>query len=316
MTFRCRIQPTRAPSGTSRNRPADDAPVPRRDVLLGDRYRLAERVGRGATADVWRAHDDLLDRNVAIKLFRAPDPIGAEARLTARVRDPNVVTVHDLVLHRGSACLVMDYHPGVSLAELLRDRHRLPPSVVAALGLQLAAALEAVHDAGVVHCDVKPANLMIAESGRLVLIDFGIAELGGGEPAHPARRAGDVVGSPAYTAPELVLGGRPRRAADLWSLGTVLFAAVQGRPPFLHDDLAPTLTSVLHDPLPTASRAGRLRPLVEQLLVKDPAARPSPAAIRSMLVEAYPASFSTTRTTPGGLDNQMSGVVARGGRAA
>jgi serine/threonine protein kinase len=294
MAFLCRTRPTRPHSGASRIRSADKAPVPRCGVLLAGRYRLVERVGRGATADVWRAHDELLDRDVAIKLFRAHDPIDAEARLTTRVRHPNVVAVHDLVLHRGSACLVMDYHPGVSLAELLRDRHRLPPSVVAALGRQLSAALEAVHEAGVVHCDVKPANLMIADNGRLVLIDFGIAELGSGEPAHPARRTGDVVGSPAYTAPEIVLGGPPSPASDLWSLGTVLFTAVQGRPPFLHEGLVPTLTAVLHDPLPPASRAGRLRPLVEQLLVKDPAARPSSAAIRSMLVEAYPASFSST----------------------
>jgi len=263
-------------------------------VLIAGRYRLAKRVGHGATADVWRTHDELLDRDVAIKLFRAHNPIhnsiGAEARLTARVRHPNVIAVHDLVLHRGTACLVLDHHPGVSLAELLRDRHRLPPRVVAALGLQLSAALEAVHEAGIVHCDVKPANLMIADNGGLVLIDFGIAELDGGEPAHPDRRTGAVVGSPTYTAPELVAGGRPRPASDMWSLGTVLFTAAQGRPPFLHEGLAPTLTSVLHDPPPPASRAGRLRPLVEQLLVKDSAARPSAAAIRRMLAEAYPAA--------------------------
>ncbi|GAA5141845.1 hypothetical protein GCM10023320_81400 [Pseudonocardia adelaidensis] len=135
-------------------------------MLIGSRYRLAKRVGRGATADVWRAHDELLDRDVAIKLFRDHNPIDVEARLTALVRDPNVVAVHDLVPHRGSARLVMDYHPGVSLAELLRGRRRLPPPVVAALGLQLSAALEAVREAGVVHCDVKPANLMITDNGR------------------------------------------------------------------------------------------------------------------------------------------------------
>jgi serine/threonine protein kinase len=292
MTLRCCIQPTRPSSGISRTRAADDAPVARCGELIGGRYRLAKRVGRGATADVWRAHDERLDRDVAIKLYREDNPIGAEARLAARIRKPNVVAVHDLVLHHGSPCLVMDYHPGVSLAELLQDRHRLPPLVVAALGQQLSAALESVHEAGVVHCDVKPANLMIADHGRLVLIDFGIAELSAGEPAHPARRAGDVVGSPAFTAPELVLGGPPRPASDLWSLGTVLFAAVQGRPPFLGEGLVPTLTAVLHNPPPPATRAGRLRPLVEQLLVKDPAARPSSAAIRSVLVEAYPASFA------------------------
>ena len=285
MIARCRYRPTRPNSGAPRLRTAGRPADPRCGVLLAGRFRLAERVGRGATADVWRARDEMLDRDVAIKRFREHHPIGAEACLAARVRDPNVVAVHDLVLHRDSACLVMDYHPGVSLAALLRERRRLPPPVVAALGLQLAAALAAVHEAGVVHCDVKPANLLVGDNGRLVLIDFGIAELSGGDPAHPARRKGDVVGSPAYTAPELVLGGPPHPAADLWSLGTVLYAAVEGHPPFLHEGVASTLTAVLHDPPPPASRAGHLRPLLGGLLDKDPAARPSPDAIRAMLVD-------------------------------
>lgn len=300
MSAGCRDRPIRRHHGTPRLRTAGRAAAPRRGLLLGGRYRLVERVGSGATAEVWRGRDELLDRDVAIKRFREDHPVGAEARLAARVRDPHVVTVHDLVRHRASACLVMDYHPGVTLAALLRDRRRLPPPVVAALGLQLTAALEAVHDAGVVHCDVKPANLVLGDDGRLVLIDFGIAELGDGDPAHPARRQGDVVGSPAHMAPEVVVGRPPRLASDLWSLGTVLYAAVEGHPPFLQDGIVSTLTAVLRDPPPPASRAGRLRPVLERLLVKDPAARPRPDAIRAMLVDAFPSTCGPVLTSNSG----------------
>jgi serine/threonine protein kinase len=261
-------------------------------VLLAGRYRLAEVVGRGATADVWRARDELLDRDVAVKQFREWYPHGpTEARLAARVRHPHVAAVHDLVQHGGSHRLVMDYHGGTNLAMLLRGGRRLPPPVVAALGLQLLAALQAVHAADVVHCDVKPANLLL-DDGHLVLVDFGIAEISGSEPAHPARRNGDVIGSPAFMAPELVRGGLPRPAADLWSLGATLYAAVEGRPPFPLDDVVPTLAAVLHDPPPPARRAGGLQPLLERLLVKEPAHRCSHDDVQALLTDAYPATPS------------------------
>jgi len=214
----------------SRPRAAVRAADPDTGLLLGGRYRLAEVVGRGATARVWRARDELLDRDVAVKqVDHAHGRV--EARLAARVRHPHVTVVHDVVVHDGSDWLVMDYHQGASLATVLsRGRRRLPPTAVAALGLQLLAALRAVHAAGVVHCDVKPANVMLGEDGRPVLVDFGIAETAGGDPAHPARRTGHVVGSPAFMAPELVRGEAPQPAADLWSLGTTLYMAVEGRP--------------------------------------------------------------------------------------
>ena len=159
--------------------------------------------------------------------------------------------------------------------------------MVAALGLQLLAALRAVHAAGVVHCDVKPSNLLLGEDGRLVLIDFGIAEAVGGDPTHPARRNGDVVGSPAYMAPELVRGEVPRPPADLWSFGATLYAAVEGRPPFPDGDAASTLAAVLLEPPAPARLAGRLEPLLARLLVKEPAARPSHDAIRAALTDAW-----------------------------
>ena len=259
-------------------------------VLLAGRYRLAELVGRGAMARVWRAQDELLNRAVAVKQIDQPHPHGLlEARLAARVRHPHVVGVQDVVVHAGSSWLVMDYHGGASLAGVLRGgRRRLPPPDTAALGLQLLAALRAVHAAGVVHCDVKPANLLLGDDGRLVLVDFGIAETLADEPAHPARRTGHVIGSPAYMAPELVRGEAPRPPADLWSLGATLYTIVEGRVPFPHAEAASTLAAVLHDPPEPARRAGRLQPLLARLLDKDPARRPSHDQVQALLVNAFP----------------------------
>jgi hypothetical protein len=278
-------------------------------VLLAGRYRLAELVGRGAMARVWRARDELLGRDVAVKQVDRSHPHGlVEARLAARVRHPHVTVVHDVVVHDGSYWLVMDYHRGASLAAVLGGgRRRLPPAVAAAVGLQLLAALGAVHAAGVVHCDVKPANLLLGEDGRLVLIDFGIAETAGGDPAHPARRTGHVVGSPAYMAPELIRGEAPQPAADLWSLGATLYMAVEGRPPFPQAEAVPTLTAVLREPPRPARRAARLQPLLALLLDKDAARRPSHDAVQTLLTGAYP-----SRPTPAYTVFGSSG----GGRAA
>jgi serine/threonine protein kinase len=272
-------------SGRSRSRetgrPADPSALP----LLAGRYRLAGLAGRGATASVWRARDELLDRHVAVKQFHKWHPHDVvEARIAARVRHPNVVAVHDMVQHEGSCWLVMD-HGGTTLATLIRGGRKLPPPVVAALGQQLLAALRAVHAAGVVHCDVKPANLLVGADGHLVLIDFGIAETDG-NPAHPGRRNGYIIGSPTYMAPELIRGEAPRAPVDLWSLGATLYAAVEGRPPFPQRDPIPTLAAVLHDPPSPTRLAGPLQPLLAQLLVKDPQERACHAAIHALLTDA------------------------------
>jgi serine/threonine protein kinase len=283
-----RTQPVRI-AGCGRP-PVRYAAEPEPAELLAGRYRLVEVVGRGATASVWRARDVLhrdVDRDVAVKQFREHAFAVAEARLAGRVRHPNVVAVHELVQQAGSSWLVMDYHGGTTLASLLRGGRRLPAPVVAALGRQLLGALRAVHAAGVVHGDVKPANLLV-DAGRLVLTDFGISETvedAAAGPAHPARREGDVVGSPAYLAPELVRGGAPQPAADLWSLGATLYAAVEGHVPFPHEDTGPTLAAVLHDPPAPTRHAGCLQPLLARLLDKDPARRPSHDAVAALLTE-------------------------------
>src|SRR6185312_5497655 len=156
-----------------------------------------------------------------------------------------------------------------------QEQARLPPPVIAALGLQLVTALDAVHAAGIVHCDVKPANLLLGADGRLVLVDFGIAEAGDSGPVNPVRAEGFVVGSPAYMAPELVRGETASPAADVWSLGATLYAGVA----------VEILAAVLNDPPPPARRAGRLAPLLDRLLAKDPAERPAHAAIRTALAD-------------------------------
>jgi serine/threonine protein kinase len=287
-------------------------------VLLAGRYRLVELVGRGATARVWRGRDELLDRDVAVKQVDPPHPHGlVEARLAARVRHPHVAGVHDVVVQDGSCWLVMDYHGGASLAGVLRGgRRRLHPSVTAALGLQLLGALRAVHAAGVVHCDVKPANLLLGEDGRLVLVDFGIAETVGDDPVHPARRNGQVIGSPAYMAPELVRGEAPRPPADLWSLGATLYAAVEGRPPFPQAEVVPTLTAVLHDPPQPARRAGRLQLLLALLLDKDPARRPSHDGVQALLADAYPAPLTPVDFMGGGTAGARAARAAAASRPA
>jgi len=284
MTAACPHPTIRQPRGTRARVPVRAARSPVGELLAG-RYRVAELVGHGATGGVWRAEDELLHRAVAVK--RLPDrrPEGlAEARMAARVRHPSVVTVHDLIEHDGSSWMVMDYYPGGTLAALLQEQSRLPPPVIAALGLQLVTALDAVHAAGIVHCDVKPANLLLGADGRLVLVDFGIAEAGDSGPVNPVRDEGFVVGSPAYMAPELVRGETASPAADVWSLGATLYAGVEGRPPYAGDAVE-ILAAVLNDPPPPARRAGRLAPLLDRLLAKDPAERPAHAAIRTALAD-------------------------------
>ena len=283
-------------SRSAAGRPRSDRPQ------LADRYRLLEQVGRGGVAVVWRGHDERLDREVGIKQIprqqREPagvDPL-AEARLAARVRHPNVAAVHDVIEQDRSCWLVLDYVPGRTLGQLLRDRGPLAPDVAAGLGCQVLAALQAVHAAGIVHCDVKPANLLVGDDGRVVLVDFGIAWAGGDRPTGTSfdtegdadSRAGPdlVVGTPAFIAPELARGERPRPAADLWSLGATLYCAVEGRPPFAVGEPASTLAAVLHDPPARSRRAGPLQPLLERLLVKDPAARPWYEEIAGLLAAA------------------------------
>jgi eukaryotic-like serine/threonine-protein kinase len=212
--------------------------------IVANRYRLTVRIGSGGAGVVWRAHDELLDRAVAVKeIFRnaaGPAPAGAfsaevqertlrEARAAARIRHPGITTVYDIVSDDGCQYIVMELIEGRSLAQVIESAGPLPPSVAASIGRQVLDALLAGHAAGVLHRDLKPANILITPYGAAVLTDFGIAAVSG-DPA--LTQTGVVLGTPGYLAPERARGDPATEAADLWSLGATLYAAVAGRGPY------------------------------------------------------------------------------------
>ncbi|MDT3398573.1 serine/threonine-protein kinase [Streptomyces sp. B1866] len=266
--------------------------MPEQERLIAGRYRLAEEIGRGGMGTVWRATDELLGRPVAVKRLHLPahladDEIATlyertrrEARAAARVSHPNVITVHDVVDDDGLPCIVMEYVPSATLADLLADGRALPPPEAARVGLGMVAALRAAHAAGVLHRDVKPGNVLLGADGRVVLSDFGIATATG---TATLTRTGQVVGSIDYLAPERVRGRTPGPASDLWALGATLYQAVEGRPPFRKDTALETGYAIATDPLQPPHRAGALAPLIAALLAKDPDQRPSAEAVEDAL---------------------------------
>lgn len=208
--------------------------------VVAGRYSLLSPLGAGGMGTVWRAYDKVLHREVAIKEVRAPAGLAApdiermytrlerEAWAAARVAHPNVVTVYDVAMEEGRPWIVMELVRGQSLADLLKTEGRLSPQRAASIGLEVLAALHAAHETGVLHRDVKPANVLIARDGRVVLTDFGIAMIEGDSAL---TMTGEVVGSPEFLSPERALGQRSGPASDLWSLGVLLYAAVEARSP-------------------------------------------------------------------------------------
>lgn len=260
--------------------------------LVGGRYRLVEAIGRGGMGRVWRAHDDRLDREVAVKEVLVPDEAASglrseliarterEARAAARLRHPGVVAVHDVVHHRGVPWIVMEFVAGPSLGELVRTQGRLDWERVADLGVGIADALAHAHAAGVVHRDLKPDNVLLA-GDRPVIADFGIARLLDATQHLTATHT--VIGTPQFMPPEQLEGRRVEAPADLWALGATLYAAVEGRPPFDGPTLTAVITAVLTQPAPASAHAGPLAELLGELLAKDPAARPdAPAAAQRL----------------------------------
>ncbi|MEV7817375.1 serine/threonine-protein kinase [Streptomyces flaveolus] len=250
--------------------------------LVADRYRLLEVLGEGGMGTVWRAHDEVLHREVAVKEVRVSLDLPAErskrmhvrlereAWAAARVNARAVVTVYDVVSFDDRPWIVMELVRGRSLADVIGAEGALPPAEVARIGTEVLAALRAAHAAGVLHRDVKPANVLLADEGRVVLTDFGIATVEGDTAL---TMTGEVVGSPEYLAPERALGRTPGPASDLWSLGALLFTAVQGRSPFRRTTALATLRAIVDDELPPAHRAGPLTPVIEGLMIKDPEER-------------------------------------------
>jgi eukaryotic-like serine/threonine-protein kinase len=228
---------------------------------------------------VWRARDELLGRDVAVKEIVWPphmDPAERdvarqramrEAQMAARLSHPNVVGIFDVVEEDDRPWIVMELVPNRSLRDIIIDDGPLPPGRVARIGLGILAALRAAHDRGVLHRDVKPANVLIAPEGRVVLTDFGIARA---DDSPVLTGTGVLVGSPSYISPERARGTRADAAADLWGLGACLYAAVEGRPPFERDGALASLTAVVTDEPDPPTRAGPLWPVISALLRKDP----------------------------------------------
>jgi hypothetical protein len=260
--------------------------------MVADRYALNVPLGRGGMGVVWRAHDRVLGREVAVKEVVFPPAMAPEerrpaqarvmreARAAARLNHPGAVTLYDVVQDRGGTFIVMELVDAPTLADLVRTHGPLPVERVAEIGAQVAAALEAAHAAGIVHRDVKPGNVMVGERGMAKLADFGIASLQG-DPQ--LTSTGLVIGSPAYMAPEQAKGEESGPPADFWALGATMFYAVEGEPPFDRGTSVATLAAVVNDPPRTPRRAGPLTGLLTALLAKDPAARPSGPALRAEL---------------------------------
>ncbi|MGV9695329.1 serine/threonine-protein kinase [Streptomyces sp. NPDC003470] len=262
--------------------------------LLAGRYRLGDVLGRGGMGTVWRAEDETLGRTVAVKELRFPGNIDEEekrrlitrtlreAKAIARIRNNSAVTVYDVVEEDDRPWIVMELVEGKSLAEVIREDGLLEPKRAAEVGLAVLDVLRSAHREGILHRDVKPSNVLIAEDGRVVLTDFGIAQVEG-DPS--ITSTGMLVGAPSYISPERARGHKPGPAADLWSLGGLLYAAVEGTPPYDKGSAIATLTAVMTENLEEPQNAGPLRDVIYGLLTKDPAQRLDDAGARAMLTK-------------------------------
>ncbi|MEV7318915.1 serine/threonine-protein kinase [Streptomyces sp. NPDC093970] len=264
-------------------------------LLIAGRYRLAEIIGSGGMGRVWRAHDEVLHRAVAIKELTAALYVSegdqavllartrAEARAAARINHSAVVTVHDVLEHDGRPWIVMELVEGHSLADAVKEQGRIEPREAARIGLWVLRALRAAHGAGVLHRDIKPGNVLLGRDGRVLLTDFGIAQIEGDTTI---TRTGEVVGSVDYLAPERVRGHDPGPSSDLWALGATLYTAVEGRSPFRRTSPLTTMQAVVEDEATEPRNAGPLEPVITALLRKDPDQRPGPEETEQMLAEA------------------------------
>jgi eukaryotic-like serine/threonine-protein kinase len=260
--------------------------------LVGGRYALVRKIGSGGMGRVWLAHDEILHRDVAVKEIVFPDDLSRaerdelyqrtlrEARALGRLNHPNVVAVYDVVLAEGRPWIVMEYVRSRSLYDVIKHAGPLPPRRVAEIGLQVLAALRAAHAAKVWHRDVKPGNILLAEDGRVVLTDFGLATFDGDGSV---TRPGLILGSAQYISPERAREGASGPASDLWSLGATLYAAVEGRSPFARETSMATLTALATQPPDPPRRAGPLREVLLGLLRRNPKHRMTAAETERLL---------------------------------
>ncbi|WP_431774766.1 serine/threonine-protein kinase [Streptomyces cucumeris] len=275
--------------------------------LLAGRYRLGEILGQGGMGTVWRASDETLGRTVAVKELRFPSSVDEdekrrlitrtlrEAKAIARIRSNGAVTVYDVVDEDDRPWIVMELIEGSSLADVVRDDGPLTPRRAAEVGLAVLDVLRAAHQAGILHRDVKPSNVLISDDGRVVLTDFGIAQVEG-DPS--VTSTGMLVGAPSYISPERARGHKPGPPADLWSLGGLLYASVEGVPPYDKSTAIATLTAVMTEPVEQPKNAGPLEEVIYGLLDKDPDRRLDDAGARALLEDALSAPEGSATPPP------------------
>ena len=286
--------------------------------VIAGRYRLQAPIGRGAMGVVWRARDQLLDRDVAVKEVQIAETLTdeeranayqrtlREAKTAARLNHPGVVTVYDVAEDGGRPWIVMQLVSAQSLDQVLATSGPLSPRRAAEMGRQLLSALSVAHAAGVMHRDVKPSNVLLGRDDRAVLTDFGIATLAG-DPK--LTQTGMVMGSPGFTAPERIRGEDASPASDLWSLGATLYAAVEGHGPYEHRGGAiTTMSAIINEDAPAAQTAGPLAPVIAALLRREPAERPDAATAARMITDVLP--LLPTRTEPGPAGYEVTALSA------
>ena len=282
--------------------------APRTERVIAERYVLHAELGRGGMGIVWRAEDRVIGRAVAVKEMRLGEDVTVaeraefeqrilrEARTAGRLNDPAVVTVFDVVHDNGSVFIVMELVEAPTLAQLVRRTGPLSAHAVADVGRQVLSALEAAHEAGIVHRDVKPSNIMVGGTGRAKLTDFGIAQAAD-DPT--LTKTGAVIGSPAYLAPERLSGHEASPASDLWSLGAVLYFAIEGKAAFERDTTAATFGAVLNEVPYLTNAQGPLAAAVSGMLASAPAGRLTASQVRTLLdaVIADPGRAMTAQGT-------------------
>ncbi|MBF5028311.1 protein kinase [Micromonospora sp. ANENR4] len=263
--------------------------------LVADRYRLLTPLGQGGMGRVWKARDEVLHRDVAIKELVPPPGLTPEerremrerslreARAIARLNNVNVVRIFDVLRTDGDPWIVMEYVASKSLQDTIAEDGPVTPAKAVEIGLGVLNALKAAHKAGIMHRDVKPGNVLLGEDGRVVLTDFGLATI----PGDPnVTRTGMVLGSPAYISPERARDGTAGPEADLWSLGATLYAAVEGKSPYARPSAIATLAALATEPMPPPRNAGPLKPVLQGLLRKDPDERITAEVAERMLRKA------------------------------